>query len=664
MSEAGPGEVVLAGGTIPPEPGIALVAGPIECLLEGIDLRHLRSGSCEIADLVFVAVRDEAWNTIPGVVEGREVIRDGDAFLVTFRVRHRFGGLDFAWSGRIEGRSTGSITYRLDGEAASDFRYNRLGFNILHRATSLAGRPFRTAVDGRAVQVGRFTAELSPQPARDGRLCGMLEPFRQLAIDLGPGPCGSVDFAFEGDDFEIEDQRNFGDATFKTYSTPLQRPAPFAIAAGQPLVQAMTVTYRPPAAGARIASDTGGVVGVRLGPRAGGPVPQIGLGVASDGIPLTAREIDRLRPLRPRHLRVEWDAIADPGAARVAAAAAEARALGAKVEVELVLPRGGAGDHARLAAALGPNADALSVILVRAPSEGPIDRGTPPGVIEAVRRAIAPVARDVRVGASVNVLASLTREPVDAAALGLVGVPVSPTVHRSDDITVMENVEGFGDLVDTASIAMAGRPVRVSPLTLSTLRGPYPGGPGEDGDLPRQVDARQSSLFTAAFTTAALGRLMCSGPESITLFETAGWRGVMERDVAAVHARFHSDAGGVFPVWHVLADLAETAGGWPLRVQVSDPRRVGAWAVSSADATCLVIANLTREPVRVEIGEPSPQVRSTRRLDASTAARAARSPLEYRSASRPAPKAGEPLAPLDAYGTVTLWLDTMHGGTR
>ena len=91
---------------------------------------------------------------------------------------------------------------------------------------------------------------------------------------------------------------------------------------------------------------------------------------------------------------------------------------------------------------------------------------------------------------------------------------------------------------------------------------------------------------------------------------------------------------------------------------------MGAWAVASAGGACLVIANLTREPVRVEIGEPSPQVTSIRRLDASTAARAARSPLEYRSASQPAPMAGEPLAPLDAYGSLTLWLDTMDGEPR
>ena len=31
-----------------------------------------------------------------------------------------------------------------------------------------------------------------------------------------------------GDDFETEDQRNFADYTFKTDSTPLQRPSPFA----------------------------------------------------------------------------------------------------------------------------------------------------------------------------------------------------------------------------------------------------------------------------------------------------------------------------------------------------------------------------------------------------------------------------------------------------
>lgn len=653
MSDLVGREILLTGRTSPPEPGIVVAAGPVECVLDGIDLRHIRSGGCEIADLIFVAVRDEAWNTIPGVVEALEVVQGERSFLATFRVRHRFGALDFHWSGRIEGTADGRISYSLDGEARAGFRYNRLGLNVLHRATSIAGRPFRTALDGHAVQVGRFRAELTPQRARNGRLCGMLEPFRQLAIDLGS--CGSVDFGFDGDDFEIEDQRNFGDATFKTYSTPLQRPAPLELAPGERLAQSVTVTYHPPAMVAAVSRD---IVDVRLGPRCEHPTPDIGLGVASDPMPLTERELDLLRPLRLRHLRVEWDVVADPGAGRISQAAAEARQLGVMLEIEIALPWSGSFDLGRLADTLAPHADAVSVILVRAPSEGPIDRGTPAAAVDAVRRAVVPVAPGVRVGASVKVLASLTREPVEGAALGVVGVPLSPTAHRNDDITVMENIEGFRDVVATASAWMSGLPVRVSPLTLATFRGPYPPGPGESGDLSRQVDPRQPSLFTAAFTVAALGELMAGGPESITLFETAGWRGVMERDAGTTHDKFHSVGGSVFPVWHVLADLAETVGGWPLRVEISDARRVGAWAVAGADGTCLAIANLTREPVRVEILGPRPAVRSVRRLDASTAAETARLPLEFRSPPPPSPAADVSALALEAYGSVTLWLGT------
>jgi hypothetical protein len=142
--------------------------------------------------------------------------------------------------------------------------------------------------------------------------------------------------------------------------------------------------------------------------------------------------------------------------------------------------------------------------------------------------------------------------------------------------------------------------------------------------LPAQVDPRQPSLFAAAWTVGALGGLLGSGAATITLFETTGWRGLMERaDGSAAPDRFLSEPGALFPVWRVLADVAAHTDGRVRSVKVSDGDRVAAFAVSSADGTTIDVANLTREEVGVRLSLPAEAGAGEMRiLDAATTAAA------------------------------------------
>ena len=60
----------------------------------------------------------------------------------------------------------------------------------------------------------------------------------------------------EGDTFEMEDQRNWTDASYKTYVRPLALPWPYTLASGAALDQSVTLTVSgdPPP---RAAAETG-----------------------------------------------------------------------------------------------------------------------------------------------------------------------------------------------------------------------------------------------------------------------------------------------------------------------------------------------------------------------------------------------------------------------
>src|SRR5436189_43618 len=62
---------------------------------------------------------------------------------------------------------------------------------------------------------------------------------RALTHAVGPG-C-AVEVRFDGEVFETEDQRNWTDASFKTYGTPLAQPFPVWIERGTQIEQSVSV---------------------------------------------------------------------------------------------------------------------------------------------------------------------------------------------------------------------------------------------------------------------------------------------------------------------------------------------------------------------------------------------------------------------------------------
>ncbi len=65
------------------------------------------------------------------------------------------------------------------------------------------------------------------------------QPFKESRDPLDTPSGVEADVRFEGDLFEMEDQRNWTDASFKTYCTPLRNPYPVRLEAGATVHQAI-----------------------------------------------------------------------------------------------------------------------------------------------------------------------------------------------------------------------------------------------------------------------------------------------------------------------------------------------------------------------------------------------------------------------------------------
>ena len=128
----------------------------------------------------------------------------------------------------------------------------------------------------------------------------------------------------------MEDQRNWTDASYKTFSTPLRLPYPVEVPAGARIAQTVTLALRDERSDQRVefTSATEPLTFPIDAAAPASPLPPIGLGMASHSVPLTATEISRLRALNLRHLRVDL-VLADP-ASSGAAPAGDGRGAGAR----------------------------------------------------------------------------------------------------------------------------------------------------------------------------------------------------------------------------------------------------------------------------------------------------------------------------------------------
>ena len=144
---------------------------------------------------------------------------------------------------------------------------------------------------------------VAPQRFEKGVFVPLFPSVSQLEIELEAGPV--VVFEFEGDLFETEDHRNWSDASFKTYCTPLALSFPHELKQGRALTQTVTVHAESGPATALAPDRRRLEIGEAIGTR----VPPIGLALAADAPSET--EASMLAGLTPAHVRANVH-LADP----------------------------------------------------------------------------------------------------------------------------------------------------------------------------------------------------------------------------------------------------------------------------------------------------------------------------------------------------------------
>jgi hypothetical protein len=615
----------------PPVEPRALAAGALRATLVGPDLRDVRWSGVEIASRIYVGVRDAGWGTIlpaPPVVEVEEA---RDQFVVRLQVSHRRDPIAFAWRGTIVGRADGRLDYAFEGQTEGAFDYARIGLCVHHPLAS-RGRPYHAITpDGRVA--GRFPDTVAPQIHFEDVDLPVFPPFTRLTVRQSDEV--EVELAFEGDRFELEDHRNWTDANFKTYGGPADIGYLLHATDGERIAQRVVLTARgrsPTSPRAR-RPRTPAPLRIEIGDSLGGPLPTLGLAMASHGMPLGDRDSALLRAMRPAHLRADIGLGDDGWTAALGRARDQAGALDCPLELAVHLGPRPEVELTALARELA--ARPVPVARILAFREG--EEATYPVWLSAVRGQLAEHTGNAPVfGGADSDFAEVNRHRWCVEGADGLAYAVDPQTHAFDDRSIAENLVGQAETVRTARTFAGSLPIAISPLTLRPRRPPAGIEPRDGGDragLPYAVDVRQASLFAAAWTAASIGELARAGVASLTYYETTGWRGILESD-RETHPPLPAfpPPGAVFPIYHVLRDVISWSAHQLCGLDLPDGAVVGGIALGTGRTRAGIIANLTPQPRAIEIA-PWPSRAGMRRLAEGTLGQAMHDPEGFRSAA-------------------------------
>ncbi len=529
-----------------PRSEVPLRAGPITATFDGGALRWLRWGEIELVQGVYVAVRDDRWRTIHGDLEDVKIVGGVSSFEVTFGARHVESGIDFRWLGRIVGDDRGFIQLTMDGVAESTFERNRIGFCVLHPMDQ-AGTPVTVITPHGTIQ-GSFPEHISPN-----------SPFTDItALRFPVSSTTETSIKFDGDLFEMEDHRNWSDASFKTFCTPLRNPIPVTVREGTRIHQSVTIEVigapRPARVAAprrratRLDEDVIDVLDDDIG-----SVPSIGTTLAPGRESLDPAAMAALRTLKPAAMRAVI-VLDDPGwEAALAAAGGVARGIGARLEIEAVAGDDGQGLYELVRALANERQGSPDVYVY--PTTG---HATTALLAERLREIAVRFDVPLRVGGGSRAnFAELNRAELPIHLLDVVGFAINPQVHAFDDASLLETIAAQAVMVRDARRLVGSCELVVGPITLLPRFNPYTGSRpsfGPDTEFERR-DARQDTWFAAAWTLASLASMAGAGTTAVSYHEVVGPAGLIggpghERAPAGQIASV-----GPKPVYAVMGDV-------------------------------------------------------------------------------------------------------------
>lgn len=501
-----------------------LSAGPIQLQYENGFLRTLTVQGEEVLRMIYFALRDRYWNTARLRMLNETIQTNADSFAISYDWQVDDLAIQMAGTVQISGQPDSTISFAFYGKALNTFLRNRVGCCVLHPIEGVAGQPCQVDhMNGQTTDTVFPDLIYPHQPFFDvSALRWQMSSGRQFLV------------RFTGDVFETEDQRNWTDASFKTYCTPLERPFPAEVPAGTEIRQ--QITFVP----VLLQPSAGQSPQTNIQTNIGNQRPRIGLGFRADGPPLTDAEANLLKTLGLSHLRADVWLSRSNWPEQLMAAWHDAQQLNVPLELTLLFGTDWVTESQEFIDFARTNNLALYTLSL---FEADSLLSSDPLLVQVVPlfRKLLPA---VKLGGGTDTdFVDLNRQRFNVDLIDFVTYAVNPQVHAFDDQTILENVAAQADTIRSAQALSGGKPVHISPITLLPRFNPAAGPRAVDHVAP--ADPRQRTTFGAEWTHRSLQTVARAGADSVTYFETHGPRGLL-------------DGGEVYPLFAAIAQFQKT----------------------------------------------------------------------------------------------------------
>jgi len=485
-------------------------AGALTVEFLGANLGAILFGGVEVLRGVSYLVRDENWGTVPAKISGLKVGKE--------RITYTAKAASLSMSAEIV-ITPRELVFTVKAKPSATLKTCRTGFVVLHPA-EVAGKPLTVTHTDGTTEKAKFPKLISPG-----------QPFFEIrALEHAPAQGLKARVLMEGNKFEMEDQRNWSDASYKTYVCSLLDPWPYDLPAGKEFEQRITLTISGNAPPRKKTKPAKVVLPRQL--------PQIGFAVPVAEARATLKRVKEIKALQPSHLLCVMD-----GTTGVAKHYAQlANETGVPIALEIFLPAKASADEEIRAMADEIHAADLqpeSIVVTQAHDLKSFQPGTPrpwgPS-FEEMAAAARKHFPGVKVGGGMSsFFTELNRKRPPEGVFDFITHSVCPIVHDASDAAVMQTLESLPAIFATTRSFISNTPYHLGPSTIGARMNPYGAdvarNPKNERICLAPNDPRQVTPFAvewnkgliAAAAKAKLGRITLSaitGPQG--LFDAKG----------------------------------------------------------------------------------------------------------------------------------------------
>ena len=511
-------------------------------------LRHVMLKGIEAIRGIAFLVRDRDWGTLAPEITDQVIDQSDDRISITYHARYTSQGaaldVDIGISASADG-----LVMSASGHATGAFETNRAGFTVLHPIRGVAGAPVQVTHSDGSIEDAVFPYLIAPW-----------QPFMDITALTHQAGEMLVSCRFEGDTFEMEDQRQWGDASYKTYNRPLALPWPYEIAEGATVEQAVNLTWNPSDKPAYQRAQTS------LPPAR---FPQMALVITPQDAFRLQDHPDDLEVIRPQRLLCHLDATLGGVKEQIDAfTMAQMACFQTHFDLEYICdcsvdPE---ADLVELSACIDFARFTPDSVMI-CPS---VDRqSTPPGSdwpycppLEEIHKRADRIFTDIAHGGGmVSLFTELNRKRPPVELLDFVSHGLCPIVHAADDPSVMETLEAIPHITRSVRAIIGTKPYRIGPATIAMRQNPYGSrtipNPNRERLCMTDDDPRHHAQFGAAYVIGLATALASANIEVWTPAALYGPRGVI-------------GTGEAYPLVTPLRTLASLAGKRVYRADFKD----------------------------------------------------------------------------------------------